>query len=98
MDAVVTWEPSVRGDTADGFFKVIIRRHPDAVCWSWAVEWNQSYRVVGFFGEQEPTEAIVSTFPPLDFVTVAKGPKQRLSYCKETGLEEEHDDLFKWEP
>lgn len=99
MDAVVTWEPRFFGISADEFFKVIIRRHPkpETLCWSWALEWNRKYRVIGFFGEQEPAEAIVSTFPPLDFVTIAKGPKQHLSCRIETGLDEEKDNLFKWE-
>lgn len=99
MDTVVTWEPRFFGISVDEFFKVIIRRHPkpEAICWSWALEWNRKYRVVGFFGEREPAEAIVNTFPPLDFVTIAKGPKQHLSYRMETRLDEENDKLFKWE-
>ena len=59
MDAVVNWEPRVLAIGADGFFKAIIRRHPAAVCWSWALEWNHKYRIVGFFGEIEPARALV---------------------------------------
>ena len=99
MDAVVTWEPRFFGISADEFFKVIIRRHPkpEAICWSWALEWNRKYRVIGFFGEQEPAEAIASNFPPLDFVTIAQGPKQHLSGRIETRLDEEKDNLFEWD-
>lgn len=50
-----------------------------------------------FFGEQEPAESIVSTFPPLDFVTIAEDPKQHLSYRMETRLDEEKDNLFEWD-
>src|SRR5262249_52774697 len=42
MDAVVGWEPRLIARGANGFFLVAIRRHPNAECWSWAVEWNKN--------------------------------------------------------
>jgi hypothetical protein len=97
MDAVVNWEPRVRAIGADGFFKVVIRRHPTAVCWSWALEWNHKYRIVGFFGEQESMQTVTSTLPSLDVVTIAQGPNEYLCYHTEVALEEENDNLFAWE-
>ena len=52
MQMVHSWEPRVLVDTAGGFFKVAIRKHPEhSACWSWALEWNQNYRLIGFFGD-----------------------------------------------
>lgn len=97
MDAVVKWEPRVIAIGADGFFKAIIRRHPAAVCWSWALEWNHKYRIVGFFGEQEPAKNIVATFPRMDVKTVAQGPNEYVSYRIEKALADEDDMLFNWD-
>lgn len=97
MDAVVNWEPRVIAIGADGFFKAIIRRHPAAVCWSWALEWNHKYRIVGFFGEQEPAKNIVATFPTIDVTTMAQGPNEYVSYRIEKALADEDDTLFHWD-
>ncbi len=97
MDTVVNWEPRVLAIGADGFFKVVIRRHPTEVCWSWALEWNHKYRIVGFFGEQEPARTIANTFPPLEAVTITQGQNYYTRYRFELALEEEEDNLFKLE-
>jgi hypothetical protein len=94
MNSVANWEPRFVAIGADGFFKAIIRRHPSTVCWSWAIEWNQQYRIVGFFGEREPAESIVNTFPYLEAVTLAQGPDQYLRARKEKKLDNEDDILF----
>jgi len=96
MEAVVGWEPRFVGKGADGFFKVIIRRHPEAECWSWGLEWNKNYRVVGFFGEQEAAQAVVNTFPSLEARTILQGPDRYMRFRTETKLDEENDRLFFW--
>lgn len=94
MDAVINWEPRVLATGADGYFKIAIRRHPAATCWSWALEWNNSYRIVGFFGEQAPVEAASSTFPPLEVATIVQGTHGWLRYRREMPLSKEDDKLF----
>jgi hypothetical protein len=97
MEAVVDWEPRLlltKG--ANGFFKVAIRRHPNAVCWSWALEWNQNYRVVGFFGEKGATEQLAKTFPALETVKLAQSGSDWVAYRKDVRLAEEDDKLFYW--
>jgi len=96
MEAVLNWEPRILAIGAGGFFKVAIRRHPSAVCWSWALEWNQNYRIVGFCGEQEPAEQLTSTFPKLEIITVAQRGPDWVGYRKEIPLAEEDDKLFHW--
>jgi len=97
MDAVVSWEPRVIAICADGFFKAIIRRHPNAVRWSWALEWNHKYRTVGFFGETEPTKNIVATFPEMEITTMAQGSNQYVGFRIEKPLADEDDILFYWD-
>jgi hypothetical protein len=97
MDAVVNWEVRVLAIGADGFFKVAIRRHPAEVCWSWALEWNCKYRIVGFFGEHEQAQAVANTFPPLEWITLIKGHNYNDHYRFEVALEEEKDNLFELE-
>lgn len=97
MDGVVEWEPRLMASSADGFFKVAIRRHPDASVWSWALEWNKKYRIVGFFGEKVPVQNIVDTFPPLHATQIAKGPNYWLRSRSDVPLKPEEDKLFDWE-
>jgi len=96
MHTVVTWEPCWVVITADGFFKSIIRRHPYEECWSWALEWNKNYRLIGFFGVREPAQIIVNTFPSLEMMSVQTGEKSSLRFRKHTKLDEKDDLLFVW--
>ena len=97
MHAVQPWEPHWIGNTADGFFKSLIRKHPHEECWSWALEWNRNYRLVGFFGAREPAQAIVNTFPPPEMVNIPTGNKRSLRIRKNIRLEEHEDLLFVWD-
>lgn len=99
METVVDWETWIYGIGASDFYKVIIRHHPDAVCWSWAVEWNKNYRVIGFFGEEEPAKKIVNTFPVQNFIPAGRGKIDTgkefdLGFRQERRLKEDEDKLF----
>lgn len=95
MDTVVSWEPRFLADGANGFFRIAMRRHPTAAFWSWALEWNRKYRIVGFFGEREPAEAMASTLPHLKPTMIAQGPNSYVGYRKETPIADD-DKLFYW--
>jgi hypothetical protein len=97
MEAVIGWQPRFVGIGAKGFFKAIIRRHPEAECWAWGIEWNKNYRVVGFFGNQAVAQTVVDTFPPLEETQIVQGPDLRGVFRIETKLEKEHDSLFCWD-
>lgn len=97
MDAVVAWEPRVLAIGADGFFKIAIRRHPAAECWSWALEWNKKHRIIGFFGDRAAAEEIVGGFPGLELQSIAEGPDSFVRYHQETALPDEKDRLFYWQ-
>lgn len=95
METVAAWEPRLLANGADGYFKVSIRRHPKAVCWSWALEWNKKYRIIGFFGERGPAEELVKTFPPLPITSIAEAPN-RWTRCRSDMPLDEEDKLFVW--
>ena len=51
-ELVRSWTPRVVGTGASGFFRIAMRREPSGKeLWSFALEWNKSFRVAGFFGE-----------------------------------------------
>lgn len=98
MKETADWDCRLHAVTADGFFKVMTRRHPSADCWVWAIEWNCSHRLIGFFGERELAEQIVKACPPRQRFTVFEKSGQSLHYCPEIPLPEAEDTLFKIPP
>ena len=78
---------------ASGYFKIAIRRHPSQVCWSWAIEWNENVRAVGFFGDHVVAEGLVATFPELPWKTIQRG-NEITRFREETRLNDEDDRLF----
>jgi hypothetical protein len=96
MGAVANWEPRVLARGADGFYKIVIRRHPAAACWAWAIEWNQNYRVVGFFGQEESARIVANSFPLIEEEPLIQGGSYHLRYRVEEALEPEADSMFEW--
>ncbi len=97
MSTVEKWEPRWLGGSANGYFKCAIRRHPEAECWSWALEWNKNYRVTGFFGNRDMANSIIDTFPRIEPVTLSKSSDHHMLYRKEKKLEEKDDCMFLWD-
>ena len=93
-DHVVGWEPRVLATAAEDFFRVAIRRHPGEDTWSWALEWNASLRLIGFFGERAPAQTIVDSLPHPVVVDVPTSPTSGFRYREEVPLAEEDDRLF----
>lgn len=97
-EAVVEWEPRVFASNADGFFKIALRKHPAADCWSWALEWNHAKRVIGFCGDRNAVQAVAADFPKLKAEMVSQGSNATLAYRIETPFGEDDDDkLFYWD-
>ena len=95
---VIDWEPRVIASNADGFYKIVIRKHPNNICWSWGIEWNHSMRVVGFFGDSVIILDIMEDLPKIKMQEISDGPNATIRYHKETPLaESDEDKLFYWE-
>jgi hypothetical protein len=93
-NAVVSWSTRVLGIAANGFFRVVMRKHPAKLCWSWAYEWNQNVRIIGFFGETEVAQQIAATFPSLGGFLWENG-NQFTRIREEIALaDSEEDNLF----
>lgn len=94
--ATRSWPYRLIGVTANGYFKVSIRKHPEegAACWAWALEWNQSFRVVGFFGMLEPPMAEAWSFEERLKRMVTRHPEGFLALGLEKPVESKDDTLF----
>jgi hypothetical protein len=89
------WEYRLHAVTADGFYKLWIRRRlGEPAVWSWAMEWNQNFRLAGFFGDTDVLREILKGLPALDIETISEGPNQWLRVRTEVPLAEEDDVLF----
>lgn len=94
MHSVNTWELRLVAQIADGFFKVAIRRFTADECWSWALEWNHNYRLVGFFGDRKHAEDMATTFPPLNTRLLAESHSDYVAIREHRKLDEDQDILF----
>ncbi|MCL8000433.1 HNH endonuclease [Brucella sp. 21LCYQ03] len=94
MKEIHAWDLRLHLVTADGFFKAMTRLHPAGDLWSWAVEWNYSTRLVGFFGDRERAEAIVRTWPAETRKVILDRPGESLHYSSEIPLHDDDDTLF----
>jgi hypothetical protein len=93
MEMVNAWEPRAVIVTARGFFKIAIRRNPEATCWSWALEWNENLRLIGFFGDPAPAQALLENLPEAE-TRVLSQPSGHMTYRLEEPLADTADFLF----
>ncbi|WP_262692488.1 HNH endonuclease [Kordiimonas aestuarii] len=95
---VIGWEPRVIAFTADGFFRVAVRKHPEKMCWSWALEWNHNRRVVGFCGDKATILELNKKLPKLELETLHSAPNELLQMRFETPLHDDEDDKLFFHP
>jgi len=94
MNEVVTWDYRLVLSTAGGYYRAVIRRHPTSDCWSWAVEWNDCYRLVGFFGDLGAAKEVAGRLPDNPVRSVFESPTRWLRYRIDEPLNEDDDLLF----
>ncbi|CAB3754015.1 HNH endonuclease signature motif containing protein [Paraburkholderia humisilvae] len=95
MRLVRDWRLRIQGVGADGFFRVIIRRHSaDEQVWAWAVEWNRSFRVMGFAGNRDVIEGLLTQAPEQRAISVHRTEKEIIRLRAEEPLPLDQDDLF----
>jgi len=84
--------------TADGFYKVWIRRASETIpVWAWAMEWNHNFRLAGFFGDPVAIQTHVEAMPALKLDTLHESPGRSLRMRLDTPLAEADDTLFAWD-
>lgn len=89
------WLPRFHMVTADGFYKVWIKRKSDTEpVWAWALEWNKNFRLAGFAGQGAAIEPHSDKVPGLDLVQYHQEGGNWLRGRTEVQLAEENDTLF----
>lgn len=88
------WDWRVHAVTADGYFKLAIKKHPDRENWSFALEWNESYRIVGFFGDIAGVVELRNRLPELAMQTIHGQSDDWVRHRLEVPLTDEDDKLF----
>lgn len=94
MHEVAEWDYRLICSTAEGYYRAAIRRHPSAECWSWALEWNKTFRAIGFFGDELAAREIISRIPKPTMSSMPETPDQWFRFRAEEKLEEDDDILF----
>ena len=94
MNSTLNWEPRFLGLAADGFFKVVIRRHSSEECWSWALEWNHNHRIIGYFGNEDVVRSESEALPNLRAKIIHHGGEGMLAIRSEIPLAEKEDVMF----
>jgi hypothetical protein len=95
-DAVASWEPRFLGFTAKGYFGAVIRKHPFVDCWSWGLEWNNHYRLAGFFGDEKTGIAIAQSLPGPKIDLRGGDSHNGFAVSFDVPLVDEDDRLFEW--
>lgn len=96
MKATETWYTRLICCTANGYYKITFRRPKDMrQLWSWAIEWNKNYRLVGFFGKEDLIQKVAFNLPKKPKTLLTKTTKETTWMTKEFILSEEDDSLFR---
>lgn len=89
-----SWDYRLMLTTAGGYFRVAIRRHPEGEAWSFALEWNDQYRLIGFFGDEGICFSEADRLPRFQALVSSDANGNRFAIRVETQLTEDNDILF----
>ena len=93
-EMTLEWNCYANIDTANGYFKTIIRVDPDTKVWFWALEWNRSYRVAGFIGAIDIIESIKKDVPEEPWKEISQEGTHIVRIKSEIVLDPLTDKLF----
>jgi hypothetical protein len=96
MQTVVSWEPRFLAYDHNENFNIVLRKHPNADCWAWALEWNQNFRVIGFCGDAEASNKIYADFPQYEFQQSRLTNGEVIATKPDRILQVSDDLLFVW--
>jgi hypothetical protein len=95
MGRVADWPERIIGHFADNHFHIAIRRAPTAELWSFALEWNRSTRIIGFFGRKDSATAIAQEIPEMPMIVIGQSADGGVFRMREdTPLPDGDDRLF----
>lgn len=88
------WELRFNGIAADYNFKCNIRKNIDLECWSWALEWNQNTRIIGFLGNEKSIRELILKFKPEEYGIITNSNNETIKIIKDTPLLDQDDAMF----
>lgn len=91
-----SWRSILRADAAGGYFRIVLRQIDNEDLWSWALEWNKSLRVVGFFGNRQKVEEVTKAIPRAAPVFTHTEGNEKIVCREEIRLPKDEDFLFDW--
>ena len=94
MDQISAWEVVGLVAAADGYFRHVMRKCPQAELWAWAVEWNERLRVFGIYGATPAREAFSAAMPRVRPDLSWGDTTNDFAMHWETPLPESEDRLF----
>lgn len=95
QELVEPWDHRVHGIAASGYFGVCIKKSPDPrELWSWALEWNRTFRVIGFLGDEQAARDAAKALKWPQKHTRQTGPNSSESFRVEERLPDADDRLF----
>ena len=101
QEMIANWAWRVHAIGAEGYFKIVIRRATkmNPPLWAWALEWNQTFRVTGFFGDSSAAKEALVRLPVLRKILLERGVDPKMGPFETWGREEvpiaeEDDRLF----
>jgi len=94
MEIIKNWEIRLNCITAKENFKLNTRKKEKFDCWSWALEWNQYYRLIGFFGNEEVIRDVAKEIVFPKPLSIMQNDESIIRTYKETTIIPEQDNLF----
>lgn len=96
QDIVFDWKNIFHINTANNNFRVRIREYKELPCWSWAIELNKSYRIIGFFGNEKVYNNFLGMFNCSNhYKKILENDVEAIYFRREIPLAEKDDFLFK---
>jgi hypothetical protein len=97
MEMTKAWDTRFVLKGKEAFFQAVIRRKMPDLLWSWAVEWNKSFRIFGFYGNEKLVGEGLKELPLLKTRSLLEEPDKFVRMRTEVPLSETDDSLFEYE-
>ena len=94
MNQCCQWDYRLIYADPDGYFCAAIRKHPVEECWSWAIQWNDCYRLIGYFGDPKIARMLADELSPLKVRSMFESPDAWVRTRDDKLLAEDDDILF----
>lgn len=93
QDLVSSWDYRVFG--VGDYFSVCIKRSPDSrPLWSWALEWNRTFRLIGFAGNEEAAKQAAKNLVWPKNQTIPDGSNSCWWFRQEQHISDQDHRLF----